>query len=118
MRYPRKPAWVYCPSRMALPSSSVNPGRSLMRAVMTLALVLALLGMPATRPDVQRLYDAVRTLVRRHYPEATSHRLGNTIHFEQKTRVFLVHLPLKSGEWQDPVEMRGPEAGGIYGVLT
>ena len=92
-----------------------------MRPATILGLVLALLGTPTgaddregtPRPDMKRLYDAVRDLVRRHYPEATAHLVGNKIHFEQRTRVFLVHLPLKTGEWQDPIEMRGPEEGKV-----
>ena len=61
----------------------------------------------------ESLVRAVRDLVRRHYPEATAQLVGNKIHFGQRTRVFLVHLPLKTGEWQDPIEMCGPEEGKV-----
>ena len=59
----------------------------------------------------------VRRLVRRHYPQATSHVLGNKIHFEYDTRLFIVHEPLKNGRWQDPWEQRGPKKDGILGQI-
>ena len=58
-------------------------------------------------------YSELRTLFLRHYSKATSHLLGERIHFEQETRVFIVHEPLKTGEWQDPMEVRGPKSGGV-----
>jgi hypothetical protein len=64
--------------------------------------------------DAERFYRDVRHLVRRHYPDATAHRLGDKIHFESNTRIFIVHEPLKTGEWQDPWEERGPKKGGVY----
>jgi hypothetical protein len=66
---------------------------------------------------IERLYQDVRLLVRRYYPDATAHRLGDKIHFEDRTRVFVVHDPLKTGEWQDPVEERGPRMGGVHGDI-
>jgi len=42
-----------------------------------------------------------------------SEALNNAIHFEYNTRVFLVHEPLKTGEWQDARDVRGPDRGGI-----
>lgn len=90
--------------------------------LMTCGLVTARgqLGTPAPAPDKSAaynmgpLYQEVRQLARRYYPEATSHQLNDKIHFEYKTRVFIVHEPLLSGEWQDPWEDRGPERGGIH----
>ena len=64
-------------------------------------------------PALKKFYSELRGLVRRHYPHATSHLLKDTIHFEHDTRVFIVHEPLKTGEWQDPWEERGPKPGGI-----
>src|SRR6185436_9507143 len=49
----------------------------------------------------------------RYYPKATSHLLKEKMHFEHDTRIFIVHEPTKTGEWQDPWETRGPKPGGI-----
>jgi hypothetical protein len=68
---------------------------------------------PLQNPALKRFYSELRTLFRRYYPEATSHLLKDKIHFEYDTRVFIVHEPLKTGEWQDPWETRGPKLGGI-----
>jgi hypothetical protein len=65
------------------------------------------------RSRLERLYPELRTLFLRHYPQVTSHLLDEKIHFEQDTRVFIVHESLKTGEWQDPRETRGPKRGGI-----
>jgi hypothetical protein len=65
------------------------------------------------RYDLRTLHAAVGRVVLRHYPGATSHVLDGKIYFERDTRIFLVHHPLKSGEWQDPVEERGPKLNGV-----
>ena len=62
---------------------------------------------------LKTFYSQLTTLFKRSYPKATSHLLGAKIHFEQDTRVFIIHEPLKTGEWQDPHETRGPMRGGI-----
>jgi hypothetical protein len=64
-------------------------------------------------PALKRLYSELRMVVRKYYPKATSHLLKDKIHFEHDTRIFIVHEPTKSGEWQDPWETRGPKPGGI-----
>lgn len=68
-------------------------------------------------PRLTTIYSNVRGIVRRHYPEATSHLLENKIHFESDTQVFIIHIPLKTGEWQSPREVRGPKMGGILGEI-
>ena len=68
-----------------------------------------------TLPSMDRLYSQIRTAVRRYYPDASSHLFENKIHFEHRTRIFIVHIPSKTGEWQDPVERRGPRKGGVLG---
>lgn len=73
---------------------------------------------PLQSPALKRLYSELRTLFRKHYPKATSHLLKDKIHFEHDTRVFIVHEPLKTGEWQDPWETRGPKPGGILCDIT
>jgi hypothetical protein len=62
---------------------------------------------------LKRIYPELRTRFLRHYPQVTSHLLNGRIHFEQDTRIFIVHEPLKTGEWQDPSETRGPNLGGV-----
>ena len=69
-------------------------------------------------PTLKGFYTELRTLFRKHYPKATSHLLKDKIHFEFETRVFIVHEPLKTGEWQDPWETRGPKPGGILCDIT
>ena len=66
------------------------------------------------RFQAEAFYRDLRRLVREQYPEATAHRVGDTIHVEYHTRIFLVHNPLKTGVWQDAVEERGPRTGGIH----
>jgi len=61
-----------------------------------------------------RFYSEVRHILRRHYPQATSHVLNNDVHFEHNTRLFILHEPTKTGRWQDPWPERGPRQGGIY----
>src|SRR5215471_6760267 len=68
---------------------------------------------PFQNPLLKRYYSELQTLFRRYYPKATSHLLKDEIHFEHDTWVFIVHEPLKTGEWQDPWETRGPKPGGI-----
>ena len=65
--------------------------------------------------DADTLYREVRAVVRRYYPDATAHQLGAKLHFEHDTRIFVIHEPLKTGEWQDPWEERGPKSRGIIG---
>lgn len=69
---------------------------------------------PSPRFAIERFYQDVRRLVGRHYSDATAHRLDNKVHFEHDTRIFVVHEALKTGEWQDPQEERGPRKGGVY----
>jgi hypothetical protein len=68
---------------------------------------------PTRRYDVAQLHHEIRQVVQRHFPEATSHRLSGKIHFEHDTRVFVIHEQLKTGEWQDPSEERGPKRDGV-----
>jgi hypothetical protein len=95
------------------------------RVHLSCAVLLLLAWAPAVRADdadrsasskfdIERFYEDVRQLVRRHYPHATAHHLGQKIHFEHDTRIFIVHEPLKTGEWQDPWEERGPKRGGVH----
>lgn len=73
---------------------------------------------PPQNPALRRFANELRMLVLRHYPEASSHLLGDKVHFEYNTRPFIVHEATKTGEWQDPWEERGPKLGGIQGSLV
>ena len=63
------------------------------------------------------LYSEIQQLAMRYYPEATFHFIGTNIHFESDTRTYIIHVPLKTGEWQDPRAVRGPKKGGILGTI-
>ena len=73
---------------------------------------------PLQNPALKRFYSELRMLFRKHYPEVTSHLLGDTIHFEHDTRLFIVHEALMTGQWQDPWAERGPKPGGILCDIT
>lgn len=68
---------------------------------------------PLPNPALKPLYGGLESLFRKHYPKATSHLLKDTIHFEYDTRIFIVHEATLTGEWQSPMETRGPKPGGI-----
>ena len=68
-------------------------------------------------PSLEQIFSNVQSIVGHHYPAATSYLLKNKIHFEHNTRLFIIHVPLKTGEWQDPWEERGPKKGGILGNI-
>ncbi len=64
-------------------------------------------------PSVKRLYSCLRPLFLKHYPQAVSEVRADRLHFEHDTRTFLIHVPLKTGEWQEAAEVRGPNRRGI-----
>jgi hypothetical protein len=69
----------------------------------------------ATAPGLtlSDLLSDLRPVFQRYYPEAKSQLRGDLLEFEHDTRVFLIHVPLKTGEWQEAREIRGPNPGGI-----
>ncbi len=67
----------------------------------------------AQEQPLQPVYRQLDALFRRYYPNVASETSNDAIHFEYNTRVFLIHEPLKTGEWQDAREVRGPNRGGI-----
>ena len=67
----------------------------------------------AASPVLTDLMSRLRPVLQRYYPTARSQVRGNLLEFEHETRVFLVHIPLKTGEWQEAREIRGPNHGGI-----
>ena len=68
-------------------------------------------------PQFKKFYQDIRSLVLHYYPDASADLLENKIHFEYNTRLYVVHLPHMSGEWQDPTEERGPRDGGTLGEI-
>ena len=68
--------------------------------------------------SIEQFFAECETLIARHYPSATFERTQDGVHFEHGTRLFLVHESLKTGEWQDAFEVRGPNRGGILGDIT
>jgi len=64
-----------------------------------------------------RLFVATRALVLKYYPDARTARTRDAIHFEARTRRFMIHEPLKTGEWQDAREVVGPQRGGVVGHM-
>jgi len=73
-------------------------------------------GSDEVRP-LERLYAQTRALVLKYYPDAKTEVTKHTIHFEARTRRFMVHEPLKTGEWQDARETIGPQRGGVVGNM-
>jgi hypothetical protein len=64
-------------------------------------------------PNAERLYAEFSQLFRKYYPDVVSQRSESGVSFEFRTRMFMVHQPLKTGEWQEARAEKGPIAGGI-----
>ena len=69
--------------------------------------------MTSPAPILTELLSRIRPVLQRYYPNATSQVRGMLLQFEQDTRRFLIHIPLKTGEWQDAREISGPNRRGI-----
>ena len=68
-------------------------------------------------PKPDRMFNEIEQLVRRHYPKAILHRDENKMSFAFNTRTFILNVPLKTGEWQEAREMKGPKMGGVMGTV-
>jgi hypothetical protein len=67
-----------------------------------------------SRMDLTPLSKKLEKLVVKHYPDASYYmRCDGSLHFEHRTRIFMIHQPDKFGEWQDACEEPGPKNGGI-----
>ena len=73
----------------------------------------------ATAPDpiLSDLLIRLRPVLQRYYPDAQPRLRGDLLEFEHDTRVFFIHTRLKTGEWQEARETRGPNSGGILGTI-
>ena len=68
-------------------------------------------------PALVELASRLRPVLERYSPGARSQVRGSVLEFEHDTRVFLIHIPLKTGEWQEAREIKGPNRGGILGTI-
>jgi hypothetical protein len=66
-----------------------------------------------TPPVLARLYSRLRPAFQRHYPEVRSQQGKDGFELAQDTRTFLIHTRLKTGEWQEAREVKGPNRRGI-----
>ena len=66
---------------------------------------------------LDRLYRMTTALVLRYFPDAKTELRQHTIHFEARTRRFMVYEQRKTGEWQDAHEIIGPQRGGVVGDM-
>ena len=72
---------------------------------------------PVQLPSLKKFASAVETLVHQYYPDAQVHATDQAIEFTFKTREFMIHLPTMDGQWQDARAIKGPDRGGILGVI-
>jgi hypothetical protein len=90
-------------------------------AVLTLCSLLTGVGnLAATEmplPELKPVLAKVQAVVEKHYPKATVIVKDETIHFEFNSRKFMIHEPVRTGDWQDAHEESGPREGGIYGDI-
>lgn len=87
--------------------------------VLTLVLGVHALAAEQPLPHLSKFATAVRTLVRRYYPQATVTATDTTVTFEFNAMDFMVHLPWKTGQWQAARAERGPQwPDGIVGSMT
>jgi hypothetical protein len=69
---------------------------------------------------LEPLRREVQQFVRQYYPDATvtssydAKTQTEKVHFEFNTQSFIMRYRDKNGEWQKPVEVRGPYVGGIW----
>lgn len=62
---------------------------------------------------LSEIASRLNPIFQRHYPGTKSQIGSDRIVFEHDTRVFLIHVPLKTGEWQEAREIKGPNRNGI-----
>lgn len=88
-----------------------------MRSLLVLLFVLlsSMASSLRAAPDaLEDFHKALRKVFVKHYPEIKATTEDGTVRLDWRTRIFMIHHPLKTGEWQDASEQRGPQKGGIY----
>lgn len=66
-----------------------------------------------TDDQADEIFNRLQSLVTEYYPEATCEKKVGSICFKFNTRMFMIHHPLKTGEWQEARAQEGPNRGGI-----
>lgn len=92
--------------------------KNLLSLCLTLCSIFIMTATPASAEEklpqrVEKIYDEVKALVLQHYPKAEVIRKENRIECKFNTRIFMIHYPLKTGEWQDANPTEGPNRGGV-----
>lgn len=64
-------------------------------------------------PRMDKFSAEMQKLVTEEYPEAKADITPGKIDIAHKTRKFMIHLPLMTGEWQEASEMTGPDRKGV-----
>lgn len=64
-------------------------------------------------PVLKHVYAGLHPVFQRYYPKVSARLAASGIDFEYDTRAFLIHVPLKTGEWQEAREIKGPNRRGI-----
>lgn len=68
---------------------------------------------------MKKFADAMEHLLKRYYKDIKRIDISNeTVRFEYNNMKFMVHLPLKTGEWQPAHEEIGPQRHGIACALS
>lgn len=70
-------------------------------------------GASEPHPILSRIASRLHPVFHRHYPGTKAQIDSDRVVFEHGTRVFLIHVPLKTGEWQKAREVKGPDRNGI-----
>jgi hypothetical protein len=68
---------------------------------------------PKTLPSLQSFGAAMQKLVAQEYKDLRADIAAGHIDMKSKTRKFMIHFPLMTGEWQEAVEVEGPDRHGI-----
>lgn len=67
----------------------------------------------AKLPALTGFNAEVERVVKHYYPDVRIEPEKHGIAFEFNTRTFMIHHALKTGEWQDARQEKGPQKGGI-----
>lgn len=127
-------AWVFCGTRVPVKAlfENLEDGATIdqflqkMKKLFTLCFVLcSILCMThhasaddKTPKQVEKVYSDVKKLVAEFYPNAEVIEKESRLECRFKTRKFMVHLPLKTGEWQEARPMEGPDRSGMMCVIS